>query len=252
MSPSHARNASLLMRPGRHTLLLGLSLLVTLSCGGSESPTSAAPPPTGQIEPKHEAAKTVASPSPAVSIVRPEKDASRTLQLAKNTILGVHVPTGFVLRTKRPGAVFGAVYTYEKNLTQFYQDQGYHVTRHERGYKFMPSPKVLAQLSEANRKLARETAIYSAPTRARWWSLQILSRHIEATAKAVDPMSYIHHGQESGATGTGKTDGVAANPVRKGGVPYVYRRYKKPRNTIDLRPKLREWVKTNPGRNFLD
>jgi hypothetical protein len=233
-------------------VLAALALVLSTACSESSTPQRKQAPRTAPTDPQFEPVKKVKEPL-SVSIVRPERDASRALQAAKDSILGLHVPTGFVLRTKRPGAVFGAVYTYEKNLTKFYRDLGYHVMRHERGYKFSPSRKVLELLSKTDRTLAQSTAIYSSPTRARWWSLQILSTKIDPTSpKPVDPMSYIHEAPSPTRDQAARV-GERGSSLHKSGVaPAVRRRYKKPRNTIDLRPKLREWVRTNPRRNFLD
>ncbi len=156
------------------------ALVLLLSCQGA--PKSS--PETSQLAPARTPTAEPPEPRPQrTSVVLPERDPRRPLELAEGRVLGLPVPTSYDVRDRRADSAFGFVPTEGDRLRRFYRDLGYHVLDQKVGFKVLPSREVLARMPEAEAELARHAIIYCLPRGPRRWSLQIFRQAASGARK---------------------------------------------------------------------
>jgi hypothetical protein len=192
--------------------------------------------------------------APKVSVVQPERNAWHPLELAEQRVSGIHVPTGLIVRHKKPGTIMAECQTIIKEVKSFYKELGYIVLGQEKGFKIVPSKKTLEQMPEKQRALAAQSEVFIFKGRNRWWTFQfhVPETRLEKVART-DPMDYIDQPiipAEIEAKRSGKPRIVGgdlqATPTRK-----APRRYD-PSRIIDIRPRLKAWMEENKGKQFID
>lgn len=138
---------------------------VVSGCGRS------APPVAPEQDPRFQSVLQGAPSS--LSAVLPEHDDERPLEAARGRVMGVDVPTAFVMRRRDRGEALGEVYTRAQHLEAFYARLGYKVARVEDGLRVVPSERVLSRLPDGERALAAHSRLTAYLDRDRWWAIRI-------------------------------------------------------------------------------
>jgi hypothetical protein len=190
-------------------------------------------------------------PAPKVSVVQPERNAWHPLEVAEQRISGFPVPTGLIVRHRKPGMIIAECQTIIKEIKTFYKSMNYVVLGQEKGFKIVPSKEALAKLPEATRKLATESEVFIFKGHNRWWTFQIHGPETRLDqAVKPDPMDYISRpkvrpimkNQKPRVAGRK----LQASPQRP--EPRVYKRGR----AIDIRDQLDTWRKQNKSKRFID
>jgi len=192
--------------------------------------------------------------APKISVVQPERNAWHPLELAEQRVSGIHVPTGLVVRHRKPGMVIAECQTIIKEIKVFYKELGYIVLGQEKGFKLIPSKTTLEKMSEKDRKAASSSEVFVFKGHNRWWTFQfhIPETRLEKVART-DPMDYVSQPiipPETKARHSPKPRVIGgdlqATPETK-----EPRRYDRNR-VINIRPRLKAWMEENRGQPFID
>jgi len=250
----------------------GLSVLGLISL----STTLAGCDETGSVEirqydPRFAPVVTAKSQTVSKKVAPAVQGRTIRLEVAKDRVLGMHVPKTFKLTRRKPAEAFGQVVAKTRNIKAFYTSLGYQIVDQRVGLRIFPAGPALKEMSPGDKALAKKTYINLVRGKNLVWALHIYAPPPPGMPeKRPDPMEFILQklndapkkpgaakaslpkGQNGkriiGEAPTGRAQSVKNPNVQ------VQRRinYVKPRKGLNVRTQLRKWNKNHPEQPFLD